>query len=184
MTRIIGHLDRCDEAFIAGWVMIPDANEIKLRLEFLLDEKVIGRSLADQFRQDLKDANLGDGHCAFSFPTPAYISIHEINRIIIRLENSSVILPVDAASPNATLKTATRETVSSFGGLWIDHDDWLDRLATKHRKGEVSEDLCAAIFRFVRDGYLAVKGAVASEVVDRVNADVDRVWFASRRPDG
>lgn len=70
MIKIVGHVDRHDEAFIAGWIMIPDAIETKLHLEFLLNGKVIGSCVADQFRQDLKDASLGDGYSAFSFNTP------------------------------------------------------------------------------------------------------------------
>ena len=59
--RIIGHVDRCDETLIAGWITIPGANETKLTLEFVLDGKVIGRCVADQFRQDLKD-EIGRAH--------------------------------------------------------------------------------------------------------------------------
>lgn len=94
----------------------------------------------------------------------------------MRLENSDVILPI-AAAPQKQVSTAnTNETLSRFGGLWIDRYDWLDRLALKHRKGVVSEEMSLAIFRFVRDGYLVIKGAVSPGLVDRVNADIERVW--------
>jgi phytanoyl-CoA hydroxylase len=173
--RIIGHVDRCAEAFIAGWITIPDADEIKLGLEFLLNGEVIGRCVADQFRQDLKDAGLGGGNCAFSFQTPAFISKREIKRIIIRLEHSNVLLPTDDGEPHEG-PAGIKETISKFGGLWIDRYDWLDRLALKHRKGEISDDLSSAIFRFVRDGYLVISGAVSASVVDRVNQEIDRFW--------
>lgn len=174
--RIIGHVDRCDESFIAGWITIQDAVETKLCLEFLLDEKVIGRCVAEQFRQDLKDASLGDGQCAFSFPTPAFIPKRDLKKIIVRLENSSVLLPIDTAKPNGSSAATESETISRFGGLWIDRHDWLDRLALKHRNGEIFDDLSLAIFRFVRDGYVVIKGAVSPVVVDGVNADIDRFW--------
>jgi phytanoyl-CoA hydroxylase len=177
VLRIIGHVDSCNEALIEGWITIPGTNEPKLSLEFVLDDVVIGRCVADQFRQDLKSADLGDGHCAFYFPIPPLIPKRDISRILVRLENSSVLLPVDSAKPTESTAT-TSETISRFGGLWIDRYDWLDRLAMKHRKGEVSDDLSAAIFRFVRDGYLVIKGAVSPAVVDRVNEDIDRFWIS------
>ena len=68
------------------------------------------------------------------------------------------------------------ETVSRFGGLWIDRRDWIDILAAKHRSGEISDALSDKIFRFVRDGYVVLEGAVPRDVVDRINADVDNVW--------
>jgi phytanoyl-CoA hydroxylase len=175
--RIIGHVDRCDDAFIAGGITIPDADDIKLGLEFLLNGEVIGRCAADQFRQDLKDAGLGGGNCAFSFQTPAFISKREINRIIVRLENSNVLLPTDNGKPKEG-PAGINETISKFGGLWIDRFDWLDRLALKHRKGEVSDGLSSAIFRFVRDGYLVIEDAVLLGVVDRVNEEIDRFWIS------
>jgi len=33
----------------------------------LLDGEVIAHCVADRFRQDLADANIGGGNCAFSF---------------------------------------------------------------------------------------------------------------------
>jgi phytanoyl-CoA hydroxylase len=175
--RIIGHVDSCNASFIEGWITSPDANEPKISLEFVLDEEVIGRCVADLFRQDLKDAGFGDGHCAFHFPTPPLIPKSDISRIIVRLENSSVLLPIDSAKPAQSAATRT-ETISRFGGLWIDRYDWVDRLAMKHRKGEISDELSVAIFRFVRDGYVVIKGAVSPAVVDRVNEDIDRFWVS------
>jgi len=153
--RIIGHVDSCNASFIEGWITSPDANEPKISLEFVFDEEVIGRCVADLFRQDLKDAGFGDGHCAFHFPTPPLIPKSDISRIIVRLENSSVLLPIDSAKPAQSAATRT-ETISRFGGLWIDRYDWVDRLAMKHRKGEISDELSVAIFRFVRDGYVVL----------------------------
>lgn len=176
MIRIIGHVDRCDESFIAGWMTVPGEHETKLGLEFLLNDKVIGRCVADQFRQDLKDANLGNGYCAFAFPIPAFLSKHEVQRVIVRLENSDVVLPVETPKANQPSAASQSETISKFGGLWIDRHDWLDRLATKHRNREISEELSCAIFRFVRDGYLVIKGAVSPALADTVNEQIERVW--------
>jgi hypothetical protein len=171
-------VDRCDESFIAGWITIPDAIETKLRLEFVLGEKVIGRCVADQFRQDLKEAGLGNGYCAFSFQTPVFVSKREIDQIIVRLEHSDVLLPIKAAKRDPAPGAGAGQTISRFGGLWTDRYDWLDRLAMRHRKGEISDDLSSAIFHFVRDGYVVFEGAVPGAVVDRVNQEIDRVWHS------
>jgi len=175
VLRIIGHVDSCNESFIEGWITIPDASEPKICLEFVLDEEVIGRCVADLFRQDLKDAGLGD--CAFHFPTPPLLPKGDLSRIMVRVENSSVVLPIDSAKRTQPAPTRS-ETFSRFGGLWIDRYDWMDQLALKHRKGEISDDLSDAICHFVRDGYVVIKGAVPPDVVDRVNQDIDRVWVS------
>lgn len=179
MFRIIGHVDRCDETCIEGWITAPDDFDQKIRLEFLLGGKVVGHCVADQFRQDLKDASLGDGYCAFTIPTPAFLSKGEIGRIVVRLENSDVVLPVSPGMPDPQPTTpADNVHPGRFGCLWIDCTDWLDRLAVKHRRGEISDSLSMAIFRFVRDGYLVIQDAVSAEVIDKLNQDIERVWHS------
>ena len=152
--QILGSVDRCDAALIEGWITVVGDADIKLGLEFVLRGEIIGRCVADQYRQDLDDANIGDGVCAFSFATPAFVPASELQHITVRLENSNVILARNDTQSGDTSAEIVTETASRFGGLWIDRYDWLDRLAAKHRKGEISDELSVAIFRFVRDGYL------------------------------
>ncbi len=180
--QIRGSVDRCDAALIEGWITVVESPETKLDLEFVLRGEVIGRCVADQFRQDLKDADIGDGLCAFSLPTPVFVPVSELKHIVVRLQGSNVILLRNDIKPDEASTRPAAETVSRFGGLWIDRYDWLDRLAAKHRKGEISDALSVSIFRFVRDGYLVLKGAVPPTVVDRLNTEIERVW--KNPPDG
>ena len=153
--------------------MSPEAADSRLVLEFVLGEHVIGRCVADQFRHDLKDAELGDGYWGFAFTPPPFMPKSEIRKITVRVAHSEVFLPLnDAIGADAADLTAR----SRFGGLWIDRHDWLDRLAMKHRSGEISDELSVALFRFLRDGYVVIERAVAAPRVDRLNAAIDRAW--------
>ena len=173
--EILGSVDRRDEALIAGWSMNPDAAGTRLGVEFLLGGHVIGCCVADQFRQDLKDAELGDGYSGFAFVPPSFLPRSEIRKITVRVADSDVVLPLHGDIETDTPAAAAR---SRFGGLWIDREDWLDRLALKHRNGEISEALSVAIFRFLRDGYVVLEQAVPAACVDRLNAAIDRAWVA------
>ena len=174
--QILGAVDRCDEVCIEGWVAVAGQPEIKLGLEFRLGDEVVGRCVANGFRKDLKDAGIGDGECAFSFETPVFVPKSELRRIAVYLEGSNVAIQRRDVKPEEAAVSVVRETVSRFGGLWIDRYDWLDRLGAKYRKGEISDEMSAAIFRFVRDGYLVLPNAVPAEVVDRLNADIEKMW--------
>jgi phytanoyl-CoA hydroxylase len=173
--EIIGSIDRRDEALIAGWSMSPDTAGTRLAVEFLLGDHVIGCCVADRFRQDLKDADLGDGYSGFAFSPPPFLPKSEIRKIAVRVADSDVFLPLHAAIEADGPATAAR---SRFGGLWIDREDWLDRLALKHRNGEISEALSVAIFRFLRDGYVVLEQAVPAARIDRLNAAIDQAWVA------
>jgi phytanoyl-CoA hydroxylase len=175
--RIVGSVDRCDERLIEGWLTIADEPATKLALEFVLDGRVIGHAVADQLREDLKEAGLGGGCCAFSFATPTFVPKSQVDHIEVRLLDSTVVLPTPRRA-KTTQAQPLRETVSQFGGLWIDRHDWLDRLALKHRSGELSDALSAAIFRFVRDGYLVIESAVEPDLIERLNAEIDEVWVS------
>jgi hypothetical protein len=173
--RFLGNIDRCDESLVEGWLMIDSDPANKLAVEFVLDGQIIGQTVADKPRDDLKAAKLGDGNCAFSFPTPAFVSKSQADRIKVRLQDSVVWLQrADGPGPDQAIQR--QATVSRFGGLWIDRHDWLDHLAAKHRQRELSDELSAAIFRFVRDGYLVIPGAVKGDVIDRLNREIDQIW--------
>jgi ectoine hydroxylase-related dioxygenase (phytanoyl-CoA dioxygenase family) len=107
-----------------------------------------------------------------------FIPKSDVKRIGVRLRESSVFLRAPGSAGNAIAAESIAETVSRFGGLWIDRYDWLDRLGEKHRRGEISDDVSVQIFRFVRDGYVVLEGAVAPALVDRVNRDIDIAWTA------
>ena len=173
---IRGSLDRCDDELIEGWVMLIDLPEKKLLLEAVLGDQIIGQFVADQFRADLQAAGLGDGACAFSFAMPAFVPRSEIRNLTIRLQGAPLYLKLPAAGGEAVALTTMRETVSRFGGLWIDRHDWLENLAARHRRGEISDALSSRIFRFVRDGYLVIEGAVPARTVTRVKKDIERLW--------
>ncbi|HWB51431.1 MAG TPA: phytanoyl-CoA dioxygenase family protein [Stellaceae bacterium] len=177
---IRGSLDRCDDQLIEGWATLVDQPEKKLSLEAVLGDRVVGRFVADRFRADLNEAGIADGECAFSFAMPAFVPKSEIRNLAVRIEGAPLYLRPPAAGPGCG--AAVRETVSRFGGLWIDRHDWLDRLAEKYRRGDISDALSARIFRFVRDGYLVIEGAVPPPMVARINDDVERLW--QKPPEG
>jgi hypothetical protein len=172
---INGNIDRCDEKLLEGWITLVEQPETKLRLEVLLGTRMIGQCVANLYRQDLKDINIGNGSCAFSFKMPAFLSKDQCRDLVVRLEGSSVYLRSGHAAAD-TPTTPVRETASRFGGLWIDRYDWVDRLAFKHRTGAISDQLSGSIFRFVRDGYLVIEDAVPATLIDNVNDDVARLW--------
>ncbi len=65
-----GSLDVCDERGIGGWIIDPEQPELALQIDILIDYEFVTRITANIFRQDLVDANIGKGCCAFYMPMP------------------------------------------------------------------------------------------------------------------
>lgn len=63
-----GHFDRVDIRCAKGWAFDPRAPETRLELEIRCAGEVIATGIADRFRQDLLDAEIGDGCHAFEIP--------------------------------------------------------------------------------------------------------------------
>ncbi len=179
--QIRGHIDRCDAEFIEGWVFDADTPEQRIALQIFAGGAAIGETTADIFRADLADAHLGDGNIAFSFRVPDFLPRNATDDVQIRLLGTDAYLLPRPPGLSRT-RPSTAPTHSRFGGMWIDRADWMDRLAFKHRNGEIDDDQALQVCRFVRDGYLVIPAAVPMRLVAALNDDIDRVW--TRPPEG
>lgn len=168
--RVEGHIDLAIPGSIEGWIADREHPKVRLELEVVHRDAILGGCLADIYREDLQKAGIGDGCYGFKFALPNVLAQSELDHIGVRLAGSTLYLRSTGNS------TRTAPTVSRFGGFWIDRSDWLDRLARKHRDGELSDELSHAIFSFVRDGYYIIKGAVPEETVDALNAEIEQFW--------
>jgi phytanoyl-CoA hydroxylase len=175
--KIAGHIDRVDQELIEGWVLDRDNPSQRLSLEVLAGSSVLGQCTADLFRKDLSEAGIGDGHCAFSFRPPPFLARQQIAQIRLKLHESDVFfIPSTHPLAGAESTQTSPESGTRFRSLWIDRSDWIDRLAEKHRSGEISGELSVRIFKFVRDGYVIFDSAVSGDLVRQLNAEIEAIW--------
>jgi hypothetical protein len=62
-----GYLDVCTPERISGWTQFVRHPEIPVELTVYFDQKSVGQTVADQYRHDLEQANLGSGRHGFEF---------------------------------------------------------------------------------------------------------------------
>jgi phytanoyl-CoA hydroxylase len=65
---------------------------------------------------------------------------------------------------------------SRFGGFWTDQANALDLVAAKLDLGVISENQALLLCRLIEDGYVVLKGAIPSEILDRAEAEFDRAY--------
>lgn len=169
--RVEGHIDLVGPGVIAGWIADRGNPGARLELEIVHRDATLGRCVAEIYREDLEGAGIGDGRYGFTFALPTHLAQSEVDQVGVRVAGSMLYMRQDGAPAS---RAAT--PVSRSGGFWIDRADWLDRLARKHRAGELSDELSHAIFSFVRDGYYIVERAVPEGTVDALNAEIERFW--------
>ena len=164
-----GSVDLCDGKVIEGWVYADEAPLHRFALSVMAGDAELGCCTADRYLEDLAQAGIGGGNVAFRFEVPPFMSV-DPGRVRLRLVGSDVyLLPREAGAGGGTVP-------NRVGGLWIDRADWVDALGAKHRRDELDDATAELLFRFVRDGYVVLRGAVDAATLAKVNGAVDRAW--------
>lgn len=64
-TKIVGHLDYVQDGFAYGWAHNAGNPLDRLTIDIFSGDRIVGHGTADQFREDLRTAGIGDGKYAF-----------------------------------------------------------------------------------------------------------------------
>jgi hypothetical protein len=79
---------------IEGWAHDPDHPDLPVLLEVCLDDRVIGTVLACDAREDLAQAGIGRGRCAFFFNSPERLKPELLGTLRIRRVDDHAELPM------------------------------------------------------------------------------------------
>jgi hypothetical protein len=123
-----GAIEFCTSDQIGGWIY-SEASRIRgSTVLAFVDDVCIGAGHVDQFRQDLLDAGLGDGHLGFLFhisaPTP-----DDISRVYVKLEGSDFALLQAGSKLSASVNDSNvivPPSLRSEASLeWMRQRNWL-----------------------------------------------------------
>lgn len=126
-----GAIENVTRNRVYGWIWSPDASLAGRTVLAFLDEACVGSGKLGDFRQDLKDAGLGDGHAGFNFdltyPNPA-----DAPRVVVKLEGSDVILMqrrsrIMPPGAGAAPARAARQLPSLSSLQWMRARGWLSQ---------------------------------------------------------
>ncbi|HEY2132131.1 MAG TPA: hypothetical protein VGH36_04020 [Acetobacteraceae bacterium] len=82
--RLESHMDSANRSTMSRWAIDRDNPDNPVLLEILVDGAPIDVVLADRYRDDLRQAGEGDGHCAFWFRLPQPLSPDRRHLVSIR----------------------------------------------------------------------------------------------------
>jgi hypothetical protein len=72
-ANIKSHFELVNNTAISGWVWNSDRPDAPVAVDVYDGNRLLATVAADEFRQDLLDAKIGNGRHGFSFPTPAAV---------------------------------------------------------------------------------------------------------------
>ncbi|WP_138991158.1 Ig domain-containing protein [Larkinella sp. C7] len=93
-----GYLDKVECGTIRGWVWDRNKPNTPLTVEFYTGDTVLGSTVANIYRDDLKNAGKGNGAHAYSFTVPAELKDNTSRLVYGRVQGSTYVLK-DSGKP-------------------------------------------------------------------------------------
>ena len=91
-TTLRGYVDALGAGRISGWAQNPAQPEAPVCLDILVDGRLIGQTLANTYRSDLKRAGFGSGRHSFEFILPAELAVAP-EAVVVRRSLDGAMLP-------------------------------------------------------------------------------------------
>jgi hypothetical protein len=92
---IRGYLEDCRPTRIAGWAQNTVSGKRAVHVVILLDGAVLAEVVANQWRKDLQDADIGDGHHGFEFHPTRPLAAEKLRGVkIICVADGTELHPV------------------------------------------------------------------------------------------
>ncbi|WP_156901995.1 hypothetical protein [Azohydromonas australica] len=88
-----GHFDGVVDELAHGWVFCPEEPERRLSVEVLCESEVVGRGLADRYRDDLQANHIGDGQHHFRLQLSNELFDGRPHELSVRVLETGLLLP-------------------------------------------------------------------------------------------
>ncbi len=123
-SGVEGSLDAVDAEAIFGWAWNRAQHDKPIQVRIWADDTPLATVTADQFRQDLLDAGVGNGKHGFSVPIPAILRDGKPHTIRVTVEGA-----VDDWAPSFTLMPTRPRGISTPAHKQLNPDDFWEELA-------------------------------------------------------
>ncbi len=164
---IRGSVDSLTQTQALGWVFCAIEMQA-VTVEAILFGRIIGETLASEFRPDLAAAGLGDGNCGFAITFFSPVEAECLPMVTIRPRGGDVELPRTGLTGFADFFRAiphrypgAGRSRSFLGGLWTDRTDADRMLSGRLTTGATPADLETLLRDYIAQGYFMVPGVLA-----------------------
>jgi phytanoyl-CoA hydroxylase len=184
-TELDGHLDRIENGWLFGWAWRVTRPDQPLDIDVYVDGTLEVTASAALYRPDLESARKGNGRHAFEIPLPGQLSDGRPHHVRVCYGGTAIDLhgsprPFSVAvadgGQTATSPVPGPRFRSRFGGLWTELSTALDVIAGKAALGWISPAEAVLLRQWVKCGYVVLRQAVSAELIDRLDAEVERIW--------
>jgi len=92
IADVIGHFDYILDGRAYGWAFAPTYPQKRLAIEIVVDDEVVAYGRAEQFREDLQSASIGDGHYLFDLQLSHELFDGQVHSLTAREAETGIVL--------------------------------------------------------------------------------------------
>ena len=120
-VTIDGFLEGVEPFQLRGWALDPSNPDQKLRIEFLINERVLGTAQASLYRKDLEDGAVGNGNHAFIYNFEERLAEEDLLKVYARVVKSDGTYQVlKKYMPTQSIGIEIRKPELTFEGIVCD----------------------------------------------------------------
>ncbi len=101
IRNLVGSIDKIDASTISGWACDKKSDDA-LEIQVMAEGRVLGSGIADIFRQDLLNAEIGNGKHAFKFDLEE-LPVNDGRQVTYTLADAKTLQPIANATYTQTL---------------------------------------------------------------------------------
>lgn len=116
---VIGHFDYVQDGYAYGWAYDSTHPEQRLAVEIVCDGEVVSYGFADQWREDLQPAGIGDGKHMFRLPLSYELFDGQVHTLTAREAKTGASLGDTSHAFGPEIKTHDFDLVSRAQGLQL-----------------------------------------------------------------
>jgi hypothetical protein len=116
-TEILGRIDIADAGRVSGWAWDQARPEHRLQVQIWHRDRLLGTTMADRERADLKRNGIGDGCHAFQFKLDPSAEKLDVSTLVAKVVGPDLIDPVPLFRPSETQVVVERTVLLPFARL-------------------------------------------------------------------
>jgi hypothetical protein len=116
-TEILGRIDIADAGRVSGWAWDQARPEHRLQVQIWHGDQLLGTTVADRERADLKRNGIGDGRHAFQFKLDRSAEGLDVSALVAKVVGPDLVDPVPLFRPSETQIVVERTVLLPFARL-------------------------------------------------------------------
>jgi len=158
--ELLGSLDEVTaDGWVRGWACVKNHLSVRREVDIIAGTAVVGRAVADGYRQDLEKASIGDGRYAFAFALPFEVMAQPAE-FLVAVRDVATGRPI--GKPKLFQPKKVGDALAKVAALEADLALLRASMAAREAQARADTEAAAALFRTAGEFFLELAAVAAA----------------------